>query len=275
MQGEASRIADRISRDSMASRLREAGEDAWRIGNELFTVTALLDNNRAVTVALTDPSRPVTDKIALLNTLVEAQAHPLTVGILGDLVGRTWSRSKDISNAVEDFGVDAMMYYADHTNTTLQVSVELAQLHSALIKMPAVRAKLYDAQASAEARVALLDAVLSNSGFCKVTMRLAEHATANLRGRRYLGTVQWLINKLSRHMGESMITVTTASPLTAEQIQKLTDSYSRKMGRPVHINSVVDASVIGGMRIQVGDEVTDTTVVAQLRHLKSAINASA
>ena len=42
-----------------------------------------------------------------------------------------------------------------------------------------------------------------------MTKRLAEHATCNLRNRRYLQTIQWLINKFSRHMGESMVTVTT------------------------------------------------------------------
>ncbi len=35
----------------------------------------------------------------------------------------------------------------------------------------------------------------------------------------------------------------------------------------MHINSVVDPTVLGGMRIQVGDEVTDNTVVAQLQKL--------
>lgn len=274
MRGEASRIADRVSRDSMASKLKDAGEDTWRIGNELFTMTALLDGNHAITAALSDPSRPVSDKVTLLNTLVGTQTHPLTMSILTDLVNRVWSRSTDIANAVEDFGVDAMMYYADYTNTTLQVSIELAQLHSALLNMPVVRARLYDEQATADARVKLLETLLADSGFSKVTMRLAKHATANLRRRRYLSTIQWLISKISRHMGESMITVTTASPLTKEQIRKLGTTYSAKLGRPVHINSVVDASVIGGMRIQVADQVTDMTVVAQLRQLRESISAS-
>ena len=39
MRGEASRIADRESRDSLAPKLRDTREDAWRIGNELFTIT--------------------------------------------------------------------------------------------------------------------------------------------------------------------------------------------------------------------------------------------
>lgn len=275
MRGEASRIADRVSRDSLAPKLRDSGEDAWRIGNELFTITSVLDHNIRLERALTDPSRPVEDKIAVVKALIGKQAHPLTMEIMSDLVGRRWSRVSDIANAVEDFGVDSMMYYADYTGTTLKVSIELAELHSALLNLPVVRTKLYDATVPAEARIKLLYSLIESADFTKVTRRLAEHATCNLRNRRYLQTIQWLINKFSRHMGESMVTVTTATPLSAKQIDKLVAIYSAKTGHPVHINSVVDPTVMGGMRIQVGDEVTDNTVVAQLQHLQRTVKATA
>ena len=275
MRGEASRIADRVSRDSLAPKLRDSGEDAWRIGNELFTITSALDHNIQLERALTDPSRPVEDKVAVVKTLIGDEAHPLTMEIMSDLVARRWSRVSDIANAAEDFGVDGMMYYADYTNTTLQVSIELAQLHSALLNLPVVRSKLYDATVPAEARIKLLYSLIGNADFNVVTKRLAEHATCNLRNRRYLQTIQWLINKFSRHMGESMVTVTTATPLSKEQVEKLIAIYSAKTGHPVHINSVVDPTVMGGMRIQVGDEVTDNTVVAQLQHLQRTVKATA
>ena len=275
MRGEASRIADRVSRDSLAPKLRDSGEDAWRIGNELFTITSALDHNIQLERALTDPSRPVEDKVTVVKTLIGDQAHPLVMEIMSDLVSRRWSRVSDIANAVEDFGVDGMMYYADYTNTTLQVSIELAELHSALLNLPVVRTKLYDATVSSEARVKLLYSLIGDADFTKVTKRLAEHATCNLRNRRYLQTIQWLINKFSRHMGESMVTVTTATPLSKEQVEKLIAIYSAKTGHPVHINSVVDPTVMGGMRIQVGDEVTDNTVVAQLQHLQRTVKATA
>ena len=275
MRGEASRIADRESRDSLAPKLRDTREDAWRIGNELFTITSALDHNIQLERALTDPSRPVEDKVAVVKTLIGDQAHPLVMEIMSDLVSRRWSRVSDIANAVEDFGVDGMMYYADYTNTTLQVSIELAELHSALLNLPVVRTKLYDATVSSEARVKLLYSLIGDADFTKVTKRLAEHATCNLRNRRYLQTIQWLINKFSRHMGESMVTVTTATPLSKEQVEKLIAIYSAKTGHPVHINSVVDPTVMGGMRIQVGDEVTDNTVVAQLQHLQRTVKATA
>ena len=275
MRGEASRIADRESRDSLAPKLRDTREDAWRIGNELFTITKVLDDSIQLERALTDPSRPVADKVAVLKELLGDNAHPMTMEIMTDLVSRRWSRARDIANAVEDFGVDAMMYYADATDATLQVSIELSELHSALLNLPVVRAKLYDYQATSEARVKLFREVFSGKTLNKVTMRLAEHATCNLRRRRYLETIQWLINKFSRHMGESMVTVTTATPLKKEQIKRLVEVYSAKVGRQVHINSVVDATVLGGMRIQVGDEVTDNTVVAQLQNLHRKVQTEA
>lgn len=271
MRGEASRIADRVSRDSLAPKLRATAEDAWRIGNELFSVTNVLDRNIRLERALTDPSRPVEDKVALLNKLVGDQAHEMTMEILTDLVGRRWSRVSDIANAVEDFGVDGMMYYADATDATLQVSIELAELHSALLNLPVVRSGLSSDRAPAEARIKLLYALVGNKDLNKVTMRLAEHAACNPRRRRYLSTIHWLINKFSRHMGESMVTVTTAAPLNPEQIDKLIAVYSKKLGRPVHINSNVDPTVIGGMRIEIGDEVTDNTVVAQLQQLQRRV----
>lgn len=275
MRGEASRIADRESRDSLAPKLRDTREDAWRIGNELFTITKVLDDSIQLERALTDPSRSVADKVAVLTELLGDNVHPMTMEIMTDLVSRHWSRARDIANAVEDFGVDAMMYYADATGATLQVSVELSELHSALLNLPVVRAKLYDYQATSEARVKLFREVFSGKTLNKVTMRLAEHATCNLRRRRYLETIQWMINKLSRHMGESMVTVTTATPLKKEQIKRLVEVYSAKVGRQVHINSVVDPTVLGGMRIQVGDEVTDNTVVAQLQNLHRKVQTEA
>ena len=275
MRGEASRIADRESRDSLAPKLRDTREDAWRIGNELFTITKVLDDSIQLERALTDPSRPVADKVAVLKGLLGDNAHPMTMEIMTDLVSRRWSRARDIANAVEDFGVDAMMYYADATDATLQVSIELSELHSALLNLPVVRSKLYDCQATSAARVKLFREVFSGKTLNKVTMRLAEHATCNLRRRRYLETIQWLINKFSRHMGESMVTVTTATPLKKEQIERLVEVYSAKVGRQVHINSVVDPTVLGGMRIQVGDEVTDNTVVAQLQNLHRKVQTEA
>lgn len=206
--------------------------------------------------------------MTVMRRLIGDQAHDLTMEIMESVVQLRWSRAYDIANGVEDFGVDAFMYYADYTDQTLQVSIELAQLHSILLNLSVVRTKLYDAKADPESRVKLLRAILQGKGFSKITMVLAEHATRSLRKRRYLFTIDWLISKFTRHMGESLLMVTTAVALTDAQISRLSDIYSKKLGRTVHIDSIVDPSVIGGMRIQMGAKVTDKTVASQLETLK-------
>jgi F-type H+-transporting ATPase subunit delta len=274
MRGEASLNADRTSRDALAPKLKAQGKDTWRIGEDLFVITNLLDHNQDVERALTDPSRPAADKITLVKEMLGSDAHPFTIEILSDLVGRKWSRVSDIANAVEDFGIDAMMDYADVNGDTYEVASELAQLHSALVRMPVLRSKLADQMASAQARVDLLHQVLSDSKLNHVTMRLAEHLAYNPRRRRYLSALQWLIAKFSHHMGQSMVTVITAAALNRNQIDRLTKFYSTKLGHPVYINSLVDPEVMGGMRIQIGAEVTDKTVVAQLSELNRRLESA-
>ncbi len=109
--------------------------------------------------------------------------------------------------------------------------------------------------------------VFSGKTLNKVTMRLAEHATCNLRRRRYLETIQWLINKFSRHMGESMVTVTTATPLRRSRSSDWSRSTPPRWAVRCTSTRWVDPTVLGGSAIQVGDEVTDNTVVAQLQNL--------
>ncbi len=273
MRGEASRIADRDARDRLAPKLQAAGLKAWDIGNELFAITTMLDQNLRLERSLTDPSRSVEDKAVLLNKILGGKVDDITMEIVTDLAGRKWSRVSHIANAVEDFGVDAMMYYADATGDTKQVSIELAQLQSALLNLSVIRSILSDMKTPAQARVKMVHTLLGDQDVKKVTLRLAEYAAYNPRRRRYLSTIQWLIDKFSRHMGEMMVTVTAASMLSNPQIDKLGEIYEKKLGRPVFINLMVDPGVIGGMRIQHGDEVTDNTVIAHLQKLKRTVQA--
>ena len=121
--------------------------------------------------------------------------------IMSDLVARRWSRVSDIANAAEDFGVDGMMYYADHTNATLQVSIELAQLHSALLNLPVVRSKLYDATVPAEARIKLLYSLIGDADFTKVTKRLAERVCQALARQELEAFDNWPLVTRMKDLG--------------------------------------------------------------------------
>lgn len=62
--------------------------------------------------------------------------------------------------------------------------------------------------------------------------------------------------------------VTSAKPLSDEQMQAITASLAKRLGRDVTLDCSVDESLIGGAVIRAGDVVIDGSVVARLDKLK-------
>jgi F-type H+-transporting ATPase subunit delta len=64
------------------------------------------------------------------------------------------------------------------------------------------------------------------------------------------------------------VIVTSARPLEASQVKKLKSFYQGKYGaKAVQVDTKVDPRVLGGLRVQVGDLLTDDTLSARLRQL--------
>lgn len=67
--------------------------------------------------------------------------------------------------------------------------------------------------------------------------------------------------------GEIDIEVHSARPLDAAQLTNVGDRITRAIGRKALVDSHVDESLIGGLRVRVGDKLIDGSVRAQLRKL--------
>lgn len=73
--------------------------------------------------------------------------------------------------------------------------------------------------------------------------------------------------------GVSDATIHSAFPIDAAQLQQVVASLEKRFGRKLNPSVVVDASLIGGIRVVVGDEVLDTSVQARLEQMKVALSA--
>jgi F-type H+-transporting ATPase subunit delta len=73
--------------------------------------------------------------------------------------------------------------------------------------------------------------------------------------------------------GASDAHITSAFELTAAQLTDLTASLQKKFGLALKPTVSVDASLIGGVRVNVGDQVLDTSVQAQLERMRVALMA--
>ena len=73
--------------------------------------------------------------------------------------------------------------------------------------------------------------------------------------------------------GAADASITSAFELGAEQLTELVKTLEKKFSRKLNPTVVVDASLIGGVRVVVGDEILDTSVRAKLQQMRVALVA--
>jgi F-type H+-transporting ATPase subunit delta len=111
-------LTEALEQVAVAATVRSAGAQGKKVGDELFAVRRLVDDNRELRGALADHSRTVEDRRGLLLGLVEGKVLPAT----GTLVGRAVSQQRGtVEAALED--------YLDQAAAVLQESV--ATVHTA------------------------------------------------------------------------------------------------------------------------------------------------
>ena len=72
-------------------------------------------------------------------------------------------------------------------------------------------------------------------------------------------------------VGVSDATIVSAFPLDASQLADTVASLEKRFGRKLNATVQIDESLIGGIRVVVGDEVLDTSVKARLEQMKAAL----
>lgn len=73
--------------------------------------------------------------------------------------------------------------------------------------------------------------------------------------------------------GASDALVHSAFPIPASALAELGATLEKRFGRKLNLSVREDTSLIGGIRVVVGDEVLDTSVKARLEQMKAALTA--
>lgn len=229
------------------------------LGNDLLGAATLLRGQVALRRSATDPSAPGKAKAALLRGVFSGHVGVGALGILGDGGELRWSSGSDLVAALEHLGVIAIVRAADARGEGDQLEGELFTFGRMLSESAELRSAITDSNRTVSARQKLASSLLTGKATA-ASMRLIKEAIAH---GPVASTLQRYAKLAAEVRDRRVATVRVARPLTAAQASRLVAALGEN-GRTVHLNMIVDADVIGGIHVEMGDHVIDGTVASRV-----------
>ena len=229
-------------------------------GEELFGVAFVLRVEPALRRVLTDLSVAGVAKARLVADVFGGKIGADALSVVADAVTRRWSATRDLADALEHLGVVAVVMSAGAD--TGRLSDELFAFGQIVKDNPELRDALSDPARSLADKRELVSGLLTGKAL-PATIALADQSLAGTH--RTVGVAIAAYQSVAADVhGQRVATVRVAHDLSDADRQRLTDSLSSQYHRPVHVNVVIDPTVIGGIRVEIGDDVIDGTVASRL-----------
>lgn len=251
------------SEQNRASALDEAldglGGAQPGLGAELFGVVDLLDAQPALRRALTDPGRPAQARTGLVAALLDGKVSERAIALLQAAAQLRWSSGAELSNALERQGVRAELAASGALD---EVEDQLFRFGQLVAGDRDLAAAIGNRGVALEARQQLVSGLLQGRAE-DTTVLLATRAVA-ARGHHFGPTLEQYLALAAELRNRVVAKVRVARSLSTEQSARLKAALTSQTGRPVDLQVVVDPEVLGGVEVQLGDEVIEGTVRSRL-----------
>jgi F-type H+-transporting ATPase subunit delta len=255
---KAVQALDSLLHPGLLGRLR--GEPT-SLGEELLAAARAVGGSRQLTTLLADPTVDVGGRGGIVRRLFGSAFDKRTVQVIEDMTTSRWSEATDLVDAMEEVGIRALAATDD-----APIDTELFRLRETLSREPEVELALGSTASPVAARVALIDRLLVNAS--PATRTIARHLVELPRGRRPMEALERAERIVADARGAAVATAHVARPLTDEQVRALEERLAAGYGRRISVNQVIDPTVLGGVRISIGDDVIDGTVRSRLDDLR-------
>lgn len=259
----ASREALAAARERLDALTDSTSVDAVRLADELAAVTALLHREVGLRRVLTDPAQAGEAKASLVQRLLGGQISGTAEDLVSGLVRSRWSQSRDLVDALEELANIADFTAAQRAGALDDVEDELFRFARIISSNTELRAALTSQAATASAKKELLNRLLGGRANA-ITVRLVTRLVIAPRGRSLEAGLESLARLAADRRNRMVAVVTSAVPLSDRQKQRLGAALAKLYGREMHLNLDVDPAVIGGIRVQVGDEVINGSLADRL-----------
>ena len=244
-----------------------------KLAGELFALVDVLDHNGTLRRAVTDSSRDAAARQGIVNSVFDGKISSQAMAVLTNAVAQRWSEDSDLSDALERAAVLAVIASAQSrggVDALDEVLNELLTFVRTVDSNAQAQEALSDHQASKEAKKKLAVA-LGGPATTAEGVLLLERVGSNPRGLHAARAADEFAEIIVKRQNRYIARVTSAINLSRAQLERLGRALNAVYGRELKLDVSVDPAVLGGLRVQVGDEVIDGTVETRMSDLSRSI----
>ncbi len=263
------------SREALAAvrhRLTESTGDASSevlvtVADQLDAVADLLGREAVLRRTLADSSRSAEDRDGLVSRLLDGQVVTATADIVKAAVTSHWSRPEDLVDGLRTVAREALLVSAERDGRLDAVEDELFRLGRIVGGEPELERLLSDPNADPDGKQQVLDRLLSDRAE-SITRKLTGQLVAHPVGHGIAQGLERLAELAADRRERSVATVRSSAPLSESQQDRLVGALANIYRRDITLHLEVDPALVGGLVIQVGDEVIDGSVAGRLDELR-------
>jgi F-type H+-transporting ATPase subunit delta len=170
----------------------------------------------------------------------------------------------------------ALFELADNAKSLDQVAQDLDTFKKLLAESPELSRLIASPVIGRDLQGKALLAVLDAAGIKGLTRNFIGTVAHNGRARELPAMASAYLSELARRRGETSAVVTSAVPLTPQQLQQLSDAlHSVLGGAKVAIDAHVNPDILGGLVVKVGSRLFDSSIRSKLQRLQLAMKGVA
>ncbi|HEU5222720.1 MAG TPA: F0F1 ATP synthase subunit delta [Candidatus Lumbricidophila sp.] len=233
------------------------------VAEDILKAGRLIGATPSLRAALTDNEASAADKAALVSKVFGSKLSAEAVTVLTDAASRRWSSGDDFLGGLEDLGVRV----AAKSDGSANVDEELFAVQRTIAADAELELAIGSKLGSDVAKRALVDSLFSGK-ISAAALAIVQHLIEDARGRRVGAMLQHAASVVADQQGFSVATVHSAVPLSEAQLARLGAGLAKQAARDIRFNTIVDPSLIGGVRVQIGADVIDGSVAKRLADLR-------
>ena len=167
----------------------------------------------------------------------------------------------------------ALFDLASENGTVTAVETDLETLGAALSESDDLAAATTNPQLSRAQQGAAVAAIAKHLKLSDLTTKFLGVLAGNRRLSKLPEMIAAFKSIAAAQRGEVSATVTSAHPLTDEQIKVLKDKLTARVGRTVMLTADEDPDLLGGLVVTIGSERIDASIRTRLNSLSQAMKA--